>query len=118
MIDRILQPFRSFCRAYIDDIVIFSSSLEQYIEYLRQVFTALSVVDIYLSPKKSFLYYPSIYLLGQKIDILGMSTAADKLLVITSLSFPRNLLALKKYLSLTGYLRQYIPYYTTIVKPL
>ena len=38
MIDRILRPFRHFCRAYVDDIVIFSSSLEEHVKHLTQVF--------------------------------------------------------------------------------
>ena len=91
MIDRILRPYRHFCRAYVDDIVIFSTSLEEHIEHLNQVFSALSAVNIYLSPKKSFLGYPTVQLLGQKVDALGLATASDKLVVIANLAFPRSL---------------------------
>ena len=63
MIDRILRPYRHFCRAYIDDIVIFSSSLVEYIQHLEQVFKALIIMNIRLSPRKSFLGYLSVHLL-------------------------------------------------------
>ena len=118
MIDRILRPFRHFCRAYVDDIVIFSSSEEEHIQHLRQVFEALDEVNITLSPRKSFLNYPSVRLLGQKVDALGLATAEEKLAAITNLAFPKTLSALEKYLGLTGYLRQYIAHYAAIVKPL
>ena len=118
MIDRILRPFRKFCRAYVDDIVIFSSSLDEHLKHLKLVFGALERMNIHLSPKKSFLGYPSVHLLGQKVDALGLATAEDKLAAITSLAFPQTLSQLEKYLGLTGYLRQYIPHYAAIAKPL
>ena len=88
MIDRILRPFRKFCRAYVDDIVIFSSSLDEHIKHLNLVFGALEKMNIHLSPKKSFLGYPSVHLPGQKVDALGLPTAEDKLAAITNLTFP------------------------------
>ncbi len=118
MIDRILRPFRHFCRAYVDDIVIFSSTLKEHLEHLRLVFSALSKMNIHLSPRKSFLGYPSVQLLGQKVDALGLATAEEKLAAISNLSFPRTLTQLEKYLGLTGYLRQYIAHYAAISKPL
>ena len=118
MIDRILRPFRQFCRAYVDDIVIFSSSEEEHIQHLQQIFKALDEVNVTLSPRKSFLNYPSVRLLGQKVDALGLATAEEKLAAITNLAFPKTLSALEKYLGLTGYLRQYIAHYAAIVKPL
>ena len=71
-----------------------------------------------LSPRKSFLNYLSIRLLRQKVNILDLAIAEEKLSVITSLIFPITLSALEKYLGLTDYLRQYIFNYTTIVKSL
>ena len=118
MIDRILRPFRKFCRAYVDDIVIFSSSIEEHAEHLKLVFGALANMNIHLSPRKSFLGYPSVHLLGQKVDALGLATAADKLAAISNLIFSRTLSQLEKYLGLTGYLRQYISHYAAIAKPL
>ena len=118
MIDRILRPFRKFCRAYVDDIVIFSANLEEHTRHLQLVFQALSEMNIHLSPKKSFLGYPSVSLLGQKVDALGLATATDKLAAIANLRFPKTLGQLDKYLGLTGYLRQYIAHYAAIAKPL
>jgi len=118
MIDTMLRDFRHFCRAYVDDIVIYSTSLEQHVEHLRQVFAALDKSNIHLSPKKSFLGFLSVRLLGQKVDALGLATAAEKLAAISTLSFLTTLSLLETYLGMTGYLRQYIAYYAAIVKPL
>ena len=118
MIDKILRSFRKFCRAYVDDIVIFSKSLPEHIEHLTQVFQALTAMNIHLSPKKSFLGYPSVHLLGQKVDALGLATAEEKLTAISSLAFSKTLSQLEKYLGMTGYLRQYISNYAAIARSL
>ena len=118
MIDRILRPFRHFCRAYVDDIVIFSTSLEKHVKHLTQVFKALHTMNIHLAPDKAYPGYPSVHLLGPRVNALGLATADEKLVAIKKLEFPRTLAASDKYLGLTGYLKQYVPYYTAIAKPL
>ena len=47
-----------------------------------------------------------------------MAIAKAKLVAITQLAFPQLLKGLELYLGLTGYLRQYIPYYAQVTKPL
>ncbi len=118
MIDRILRPQRKHARAYVDDIVIFSRTLQEHEQHLQEVFQVLSDKNICLAPEKSFIGYPSVQLLGQRVNALGLATTDDKLRAITSLEFPRTLRQLETYLGLTGYLRQYIPHYAAIVKPL
>ena len=118
MIDGILRPFRDFCRAYVDDIVIFSASLEEHTAQLHQVFTKLDEFNIHISPRKSFLGYPSVHLLGQKVDALGLATNEEKLAAIANLTFPRTLRQLETYLGMTGYQRQYVPFYAAVCKPL
>lgn len=47
MIDRILRPFRAFARAYVDDIVIYSNSLEELVDHLHQVFQTTAVTTAF-----------------------------------------------------------------------
>ncbi|KAI0998999.1 hypothetical protein K3495_g9197 [Podosphaera aphanis] len=117
-IDILLRKCRPFARAYIDDIVIFSKSPEEHYFHLNHVFTILNSHNITLAPTKSFIAYPSVALLGQKVDALGMATAEDKLKAISSFILPENLRSLERFLGLTGYLRHYIPYYSAIIQPL
>lgn len=70
--------------------------------HLKAIFQKLKVHMIHLSPKKCFLSYPSVALLGQKVDALGSASATDKLEAIRSLRFPRTLKQLEYYLELTS----------------
>ena len=74
--------------------------------------------NLAIKPTKTFLAYPSVALLGQKVDSLGLSTAEEKLAAINKLTFPRTLKALETYLGMTGWLRNYVAYYAPIVQPL
>ena len=117
-IDRILRHHRQYSRAYIDDIVIYSKTLNDHLTHLNAVFETLLEYDICLSAKKSFLAYPSVQLLGQRVDAFGLATDEEKLKAISQLAFPKSLRHLEHYLGLTGYLRQYIPFYSSVAEPL
>ena len=64
MIDRILRLFRHFCKIYVDDIVIFSTSLQKYIKYFIIIFQTFFDINIHLTFVKVFLGYFSVQLLG------------------------------------------------------
>ena len=117
-IDAILRVFRAFARAYVDDIVVFSKTLEEHLAHLHQVFQLLDSYNIRLSPKKSYLGYPTVALLGQKVDAFGLTIAADKLAAIANLRFPYTLKDLEGYLGFTGWLRNYIAWYAQKSNPL
>ena len=118
MIDKILRQEREFSKAYIDDIVIFSKTLEKYIQHLHQVFKKLAYIGICLSPEKSFFAYPTIHLLGQRVNAFGLFTAKNKLRAISTLRFPTTLLQLEIYLGITGYLKHYVNYFAFKANPL
>ena len=116
-IDRLLRRF-SFARAYVDDVVVYSKTLEEHVQHLRQVFELFVKSGISVNPSKAFLGYPSVQLLGQKVDSLGLWTAEDKLKAISKLAFPETLSKLETYLGMTGWLRDYVANYAIIARPL
>ena len=69
-------------------------------------------------PRKVFLGYPDIKLLGQHINSIGLLDSVDKLYAISLLEYPSTLGVLEHYLGLINYLRNYIYYYNTFAKPL
>ena len=117
-IDRLLRQQKRFAKAYVDDIVVFSRTKKEHERHLRQIFEVLAENNISIKPTKAFIGYPSVSLLGQKIDSFGLTTAEEKLNAITKLRFPRTLRQLKAYLGLTEWMRDYIAHYADISKPL
>lgn len=69
-----LSEFNTFCRAYIDDLVICSRTLREHEEHLSVVFERLEDLNIKLEPTKAYIGFPSVQLLGQRVDGLGLTT--------------------------------------------
>jgi len=119
-IDKILREAgcKDFAKAYIDDIVIFSKTSGEHLQHLQQVFNTMRERRLTLAGTKTYLGFPSIALLGQHVDGLGLATAEDKIAAISSLVFPTSLRELEVYLGMTGWLRHFIPYYAQLAEPL
>ena len=64
MINKIFRSYRHFYRVYIDDIVIFFTSLKKHLAHLRFIFSTFEKMNIYLSSRKSFLDYSFVQLLS------------------------------------------------------
>ena len=116
--DDFLRPHRHFARCYVDDIVIFSKSLSDHLSHLQTVFGLFAYLKVTLEPKKSYLAYPSVTLLGQKVDGLGMTTTEERVAAIKNLRFPDSLQALETYIGMANWLRSNVRYFAQIAEPL
>ena len=57
------------CHVYLDDIIIWSQSLEEHRENVEQVLEALRRAKLYCSIKKSDLFCTDIIFLGHRISV-------------------------------------------------
>ena len=77
--DKLLRPHKAYCKAFIDDIIIFSDDFGFYKQHLETIFALFEAKRIALSPTKSFIGYPNVELLGFYVDSLGLSTTEDRI---------------------------------------
>ena len=88
--DIMFKSFHSFCRVYMNDIVIFSKIFEKHFEHLIQIFQFFNNKNIMVFSKKSFLTFLNIILFDQWINNLKMFITTKKIKTILELSFPIN----------------------------
>ena len=69
-----------------------------------------------MSPKKSFLGYPSVKLLSFNVDAFSISTTKECLQAFCDLNFPCSLRALESYLGTSGFLWHLILYYAKLAE--
>jgi len=74
------------CHVYLDDIIIWSDSVEQHIADVRAVLTALRTARLYINEKKTKLFQTQINFLGHTISAKGIE--ADSKKVDTILDWP------------------------------
>ena len=107
-----------FALVYIDDIVIFSLTLEDHISHLDQVFRAIETSGVTLAATKCHFRYQSLLLLGQKVSWLGLLTHKEKVDAILLLDELKNCHDLQVFLGMMVYFSTYIPFYAWITGPL
>ena len=61
------------CLIYLDDIIVFSSTFEEYLKRLTNVFTALREAGLKLKPSKCFFAQNEVHYLGHVVSVAGVS---------------------------------------------
>jgi len=67
------------CLAYLDDLIIFSSTFEQHVERLQMVFDRLIVADLKLKPSKCALFQHKVKFLGSIVSVDGIGPGSSRL---------------------------------------
>ena len=79
-INDVLRPFLDeFCIAYLDDILIYSESIEEHRIQVRRVMEALSQAGLYLKPEKCTFYKIEVKYLGLIISAEGVKMDPKKI---------------------------------------
>ena len=99
-----LRAHAHFARTFINDIVIYSDSLEDHLGHLETIFSTFCKKNIAIAPTKSFVGYPGVELLGFHVDSFSLTTTRKKVEAFRQLVFLGTLKALEHYISATGFL--------------
>lgn len=106
------------CLAYVDDIIIFSSTLDNHLRDLELVFTRLAEVGLKLkAPKCSFCQSEFKYL-GFVVSKEGVKTDPAKIEAVEKFPTPKTRKQVRGWLGLTGWYRRFVKNYATIAAPL
>jgi cleavage and polyadenylation specificity factor subunit 1 len=83
---------------YLDDIIVFADSEEQFFDRLEKVYIRLESKRITLNPKKCEFGLSSIEFVGHTIDATGITFSKEKIQEVVTFRTPKNQKDLKKYL--------------------
>src|SRR5436853_5323168 len=98
-----------FCYVYLDDIVIWSNSVEEHIRNVRLILDALREHGIIASLDKSTLAADAIQFLGHIISSKGIEVTQEKVGKIVGSHIPRNIREIREFNGLVNYIGQFIP---------
>ncbi|XP_042974786.1 uncharacterized protein LOC122306425 [Carya illinoinensis] len=119
LMNKIFHPYLDqFVVVYLDDIVIYSSTLEEHVEHLRVVFRVLRENQLYVKKEKCSFALNEVHFLGHKIQGGKLSMEEGKVEAIRKWDPPTKVTELRSFLGLVNYYRRFIKGYSTRASPL
>lgn len=103
---------------YLDDIIIFSETIEEHLLKLQKVFIRLREAGLTLKPNKCEYLKERIYLLGFIITKDGILPDDAKISAIKNFPKPKNVKAVQSFIGLCNYYRKFIKNFSQIARPL
>ena len=107
-----------FAMAYLDDIIIYSSTPEEHLEHIRTVFKKLRDAKLSMKLSKCHFFSKEIQYLGHILGKEGIKPVPAKTEAIRIMHPPVNLKQVRAFLGLVGYYRKFIRNFAKIAKPL
>ena len=107
-----------FVHVYLDDIFVYSDSVEQHQEHLKLVFDKLREAQLYLKAEKCDLYSPRMECLGHIVDDKGIHADEDKMARIREWRTPRSYNDIERFLGLVNYVAHFMPDLSAYTGPL
>ena len=118
LIDQVLMGCGDFAMGYLDDIIVFSRSEEEHLQYLEDIFKRLRHFDLKMKRKKSSFFKKHIQYLGHLVSEQGFEPLPEKLEAIRNMPHPKTPKEVKQFLGLIGYYRKFIPRFSDLSRPL
>lgn len=103
---------------YLDDIVIYSSSLTEHAAKFNKLAERLRKANLKLQPDKCEFLRKEVTYLGHVISETGVKPDPKKIEAVREFPRPRNHKNIKQFLGLAGYYRKFIPDFSKTAKPL
>lgn len=106
------------CVVYLDDILIFSTSLTEHIKNIGDIFKVLEGKNLKIQIDKCNFLKKETEFLGHILTKDGMKPNPDKIKIIQNLGLPRTEKQIKSFLGLTGYYRKFVKDYAKVAQPI
>lgn len=117
--NQLLAEFlRKFVIVFFNDILIYSLSIEDHLQYLYTVLKLLAEQSFFLRQKKCCFGVKELAYLGHIISTEGVRPNPDKVKAVQAWPIPKTVRQVRAFLGLTGYYRRFIYQYAQIASPI
>ncbi|CAK9834497.1 Retrovirus-related Pol polyprotein from transposon 412 [Anthophora retusa] len=103
---------------YLDDIVIYASSLSEHHSKFTKLAKRLRKANLKLQPSKCTFLRREVAYLGHIISDEGVKPCPNKISAVKEFPKPKNSKQVREFLGLAGYYRRFIDKFSHISKPL
>ncbi|KAL0293482.1 UNVERIFIED_CONTAM: Transposon Tf2-12 polyprotein [Sesamum radiatum] len=119
LMNQVLHGFLDeFVVVYLDDIVIYSRTLAEHVEHLRQVLARLREYELYAKVSKCSFAQETISFLGHIVERGCIRMDPKKVQAIEEWQPPSDVHDLRSFLGLANYYRCFVKDYSKIARPM
>ncbi len=116
--DVLFEFLDQFCTAYIDDILIYSDTLEEHKIHVRSVLSKLREAGLQVDITKCEFHVQEVKYLGLIVSTKGISMDPDKVQAVTEWPTPRNIKDVQAFLGFANFYRRFIQGFSRKVRVL
>lgn len=116
--DTLREHLDEFCHAYIDDILIYSNSLQEHREHVKWVLQQLRKAGLQADLKKCEFHVTKTKYLGFIVGTDGVSVDPAKVEAIEGWEAPSNVKEVQAFLGFANFYRRFVKDYSRLAKPL
>ena len=98
------------CHVYMDDIIIWSQTLDEHESHVRLILQTLQDVGLYINKRKTNLFRYETPFLGHIISQDGIHADPSKIEKIVNWPTPKNVKEVQQFLGLVRYLNAFLPH--------
>jgi len=106
------------CEIYIDDIIIYGQTEEEFASNLDKVLKRLKEHNLTLNPDKAKIGLTELEYVGRVINEHGVTMSDEKIRKVVEFPLPKTPRQLKQFLGLVNYFRAHIRDFALIAAPL
>ena len=107
-----------FVAVYINDVLVFSRTLEEHIQHLQLVIKRIRECGLKLKPAKCHFIRKEVEYLGHTITPEGLTTNPRLVTAVKEFPIPCNVREVRQFLGLSSYYRRFIPQFSKVAQPL
>lgn len=119
LMNHILRDFiNKTCVVYLDDILIFSTSLKEHVRAIKDIFQVLESKNLKIQIDKCNFMKKETEFLGHLITEEGLKPNPNKIEAIKNVGIPKTQREIKSFLGLSGYYRKFVKDYAKVAQPM
>lgn len=118
LMDQVLEGIGAYAAAYLDDVVIYSTTWQDHIQHLAEVLRRIQAAGLTIQPKKCALAQPDVRYLGHIISSGAIKPQKDKLEAIWDCPQHQIKKDLRSFLGLAGWYQRFVPNFAIRAAPL
>ena len=119
LMNHILHPYLDkFAIAYLDDVLIYSKTLEEHEQHVRTILDEFRKHKLYAKESKCEFFKHEVKFLGFIVGADGVKVDPAKVEAVKSWPVPKSITDVRSFLGFVGFYRKFIKNHSAVVAPI